>query len=60
MVETCGPLRSFLSVGIRVCRISRKMNVPPIQVEHSIRLKTAPTPFVQIKQRAKELRRRLW
>ena len=36
MVETRGPLRSFVSVGLRLCRISSTMIVPPIQVEHSI------------------------
>jgi hypothetical protein len=36
MVETRGPLRSFVSVGRRLCRISSTMIVPPIQVEHSI------------------------
>ena len=49
MVETRGPLRSFVSVGLRLCRISSTMIVPPIRVEHSIRLKAAPTPFVQNK-----------
>jgi len=36
MVETRGPLRSFVSVGLRLCRISSTMIVPPIRVEHSI------------------------
>src|SRR5271165_5848864 len=49
MVETRGPLRSFVSVGLRLCRISSTMIVPPIRVEHSIRLKAAPTPFVENK-----------
>jgi hypothetical protein len=43
MVETRGPLRSFVSVGLRLCRISSTMIVPPIRVEQSIRLKAAPT-----------------
>jgi hypothetical protein len=33
MVETRGPLRSFVSVGLRLCRISSTMIVPPIRVE---------------------------
>ena len=49
MVETRGPLRSFVSAGPRLCRISSTMIVPPIRVEHSIRLKAAPTPFVENK-----------
>jgi len=49
MVETRGPLRSFVSVVLRFCRISSTMIVRPIQVEHSIRLKVAPTPFVEDK-----------
>ena len=50
MVETHGPLRSFVFAGLRLCRISSTMIVPPIRVEDSIRLKAAPTPFVQNKQ----------
>jgi hypothetical protein len=45
-------LQSFLADGIGLgkishrCRISSTMILPPIRVEHSIRLKAAPTPFV--------------
>src|SRR3984893_18460728 len=53
-VETRGTLRSFVSVGLRLCRISRTMIVPPIRVEHSIRLKAAPTPFVENKAEKNE------
>ena len=49
MVEMHGPLRSFVSAGLRLCRISSTIIVPPIGVEDSIRLKAAPTPFVQNK-----------
>jgi hypothetical protein len=50
MVETRGPLRSFVSVGFRLCRISSTMIVPPIQVEHSINAFEGSTnAFVKIK-----------
>ena len=50
MVETRGPLRSFVSVGLRLCRISSTMIVPPIQAEHSINsFEDGTNTFVKIK-----------
>jgi hypothetical protein len=50
MVETRGPLRSFVSVGLRLCRISNTMIVPPIRVEHSINsFEGSTNTFVKIK-----------
>ena len=50
MVETRGPLRSFVSVGLRLCRISSTMIVPPIWVEHSINsFEGSTNTFVKIK-----------
>src|SRR4029077_8175254 len=49
------PLRSFVSVGLRLCRISSTVIVLPIRVEHSIRVKAAPTPFVQNKAEYNEI-----
>ena len=55
MVETRGPLRFFVSAGLRLCRISSTMIVLPIRVEHSIRVKAAQTPFVQNKAEYNEI-----
>jgi hypothetical protein len=50
MVETRGPLRSFVSVGLRLCRISSTMIVPPIRVEHSINsFEGSTNTFIKIK-----------
>src|SRR5258708_6586147 len=50
MVETRGPLRTFVSAGLRLCRISSTMMVPPIRVEHSINsFEGSTNTFVKIK-----------
>ena len=55
MVETRGPLRFFVSAGLRLCRISSTMIVPSRFAEHSIRAKAAPTAFVQNKAEYNEI-----
>jgi hypothetical protein len=55
MVETRGLFDPSYLSDSRLCRISSTMIVLPIRVEHSIRVKAAPTPFVQNKAEYNEI-----